>query len=53
MLCGHPVIRNKKDGKTVMEKENVMAVFFLLPAGREKVGKHASPAETGIREERE
>lgn len=36
MLCGHHVIRNKKDGKTVMEKENVMAVFFLLPAGRKK-----------------
>lgn len=53
MLCGHHVIRNKKDGKTVMEKENVMAVFFSSSGWQKKVGKHASPAETGIREERE
>ena len=39
-------------GKTVMEKENVMAVFFFFRLGK-KVGKHASTAETGIREERE
>lgn len=35
-----------------MEKENVMAVFFLLSGWQEKVGKHALRVETGIREER-
>lgn len=35
-----------------MEKENVMAVFFLLSGRQEKVGKHTSRVETGIREER-
>ena len=35
-----------------MEKENVMAVFFLLSGWQKKVGKHASRVETGIREER-
>ena len=35
-----------------MEKENVMAVFSSS-GWQKKVGKHASPAETGIREERE
>ena len=42
MLCGHHVIRNKKDGKTVMEKENVMAVFFFFRlAGKSRKARFA------------
>lgn len=53
MLCGHPMIRNKKDGENCHGKKGCHGSFFSSFGWEKKVGKHASPAETGIREERE
>lgn len=46
------MIRNIKDRENCHGKRECHGSFFLLSGWQEKVGKHASRVETGIREER-